>query len=375
MSDKRNTGIDLLRIVSMLMVVHLHVLAQGGVMVRISTHPSSYYAAWLLESACFCSVNIYGLISGYVGVNSKHRVSRIIELWVTVVFYTLIITAASGFIHPEWITRQVIWQSVFPVVNKTYWYFSGYFVLFFITPFLNKMILSLTERERKKLLIVLFLLFSVLTMIPKIFTLDFIQLIGGFSFVWLMLLYIAGGCMRLCSFPAWNKLTCLLLYLSQVILAWVSKILIENKTRKIYGEPKYGRLFVTYTAPTIVLCAVALLVLFRQLKFRNSVLRTLITKMSSLAFSVYIIHTHPVIWDNVLKNAFSSWRSLPWTTIVFPVMGAAVLIFFGCLMIDALRDSLFRVLKIRKFADAAGRILENAVEKLVGPNVDTPGEH
>ena len=69
----RNDGIDLLRIVSMYMITILHVCGQGGAMVRIASHPATYYACWLLETMCMCAVNCYGLISGYVGVKSTFR--------------------------------------------------------------------------------------------------------------------------------------------------------------------------------------------------------------------------------------------------------------------------------------------------------------
>ena len=68
---KRNYGIDLLRMLSMFMIVNLHVLGQGGAMVRIVGDEAGYYAAWFLETCAYCAVDCYGLISGYVGVNGS----------------------------------------------------------------------------------------------------------------------------------------------------------------------------------------------------------------------------------------------------------------------------------------------------------------
>ena len=70
---ERNYGIDLLRIVSMLMVVVLHVLGQGGVLKTSTPLSIGYSVAWILEIAAYCAVNCYALISGYVGVNSKFK--------------------------------------------------------------------------------------------------------------------------------------------------------------------------------------------------------------------------------------------------------------------------------------------------------------
>ena len=85
---KRNYGIDLLRMLSMFMIVNLHVLGQGGAMVRIVGDEAGYYAAWFLETCAYCAVDCYGLISGYVGVNGKFRPARLLELWLQVFFYS-----------------------------------------------------------------------------------------------------------------------------------------------------------------------------------------------------------------------------------------------------------------------------------------------
>ena len=68
---ERNLGIDLLRIISMLMIVVLHVLKKGGILENAEVNSAHYYVAWVLEALCIGAVNCYALISGYVGVNSK----------------------------------------------------------------------------------------------------------------------------------------------------------------------------------------------------------------------------------------------------------------------------------------------------------------
>ena len=69
--QKRNLGIDLLRIFAMLMVVCLHVLGLGDVLEGAEGVPVKHELFWLLEVGSYCAVNCYALISGYV--YSKHR--------------------------------------------------------------------------------------------------------------------------------------------------------------------------------------------------------------------------------------------------------------------------------------------------------------
>ena len=60
-------GRDRLRMAAMFMVAVLHVLGAGGVLNSATPLSPDYVTAWLLETAAFCAVNCYALLSGYVG--------------------------------------------------------------------------------------------------------------------------------------------------------------------------------------------------------------------------------------------------------------------------------------------------------------------
>ena len=68
MQTKRNIGIDLLKIVSMLMIVTLHMLGHGGVLDNMPPMSRCYQVAWLIEIACYGAVNCYALASGFLTV-------------------------------------------------------------------------------------------------------------------------------------------------------------------------------------------------------------------------------------------------------------------------------------------------------------------
>lgn len=86
--SERNYGIDLLRIVSMLMVVTLHILKRNLLYNKdVEIFSMKYNILWILEIMSYCAVNCYALISGFVGVKSKFKYSNILILWLQVVFY------------------------------------------------------------------------------------------------------------------------------------------------------------------------------------------------------------------------------------------------------------------------------------------------
>ena len=356
----RNYGLDLLRMVSMFMIVNLHVLGQGGAMVRILGAESSYYAAWFLETCAYCAVDCYGVLSGYVGVKGKPRLGRFLELWLQVFFYSAGITLVYYLAAPQFLTGASFWQALFPVCAKTYWYFSAYAGVFFLMPYLNKLVLSLEERERKRLAAVLFFVFSVATAIPKAAGTDFLSLVGGYSFAWLLILYLFGACLGTCTFRRWKLWKYGAAYLGLSAFSWIFKILVENYTREVYGQAMFGRVFTGYAAPTMFLSAVCLLLLFEGLKLKREWLRRLVKLASPLAFSVYMIHTHPLVWESLMKGAFSAYRYLHWAALIPAVLLSAALIYTVCSVIDLLRKKLFDVLKVRtgcqRAADAFERL-------------------
>ena len=63
---ERNYGVDFLRIIATFMVLTLHILGQGGLLVTLTSGTVRYHVFWFLEVVCYCAVNCYGLISGYV---------------------------------------------------------------------------------------------------------------------------------------------------------------------------------------------------------------------------------------------------------------------------------------------------------------------
>lgn len=82
---KRNAGIDLLRVISMIGIVYNHVLFQGkGIYkynrYKIKINNSLTYLFW--------HDNVYALISGIVGYKST-KYSNLFYLWLSVVFYSL----------------------------------------------------------------------------------------------------------------------------------------------------------------------------------------------------------------------------------------------------------------------------------------------
>ena len=168
----RNYGIDLLRVVAMLYVVILHTLGQGKVLSNVPVNSSQYMTAWFMETWAYGAVNIFALISGYVGFcekEKKYNYSAYLVMWLQVVLYGVSSTLIFNIFHPEIVTKNDLYQMFFPVTNGLYWYFTAYTGLFFLIPVVNAGIRNCPEADLKKLLIVIVVLFSAFDRVAKRF--------------------------------------------------------------------------------------------------------------------------------------------------------------------------------------------------------------
>lgn len=220
--EERNYGIDLLRIVSMMMVVLLHVLGQGGILDGSDPLTVKSETAWLLEIGAYSAVNIYAMISGYVGYGRKYKYSGLVYLYFQVLFYTVPTTIIFYIYRPELVNLKGKRELLFPFAYNTYWYFTAYFCLAFFIPFLNMMLERLDRAELKRLLFFLCLIFSIL---PTLFYEDFPRTSSGYSFLWLAVLYLVGGYIKKynTTFPGKGGRK-FLGYLVCILVTWLVKV-------------------------------------------------------------------------------------------------------------------------------------------------------
>lgn len=68
---QRSSNFELLRIVSMVMVVIMHVLRHGGVLQALTVGSLKYWVLWGMESLSFVGVNCYLLLTGYFQVQAQ----------------------------------------------------------------------------------------------------------------------------------------------------------------------------------------------------------------------------------------------------------------------------------------------------------------
>ncbi|MCM1537354.1 MAG: acyltransferase [bacterium] len=338
--QERNMGVELLRIVSMLMVVILHILGQGGVLAGVEDAPDSarYAAAYLLESGAYMAVNCYALISGYVGAEHPFRYARLFEIYARVLFYTILITAGFCIAEPGRLSLGLIVDALLPATRGQYWYYTAYLGLMLFMPALQCMIAHLTKVQFRNLTIALILLFSVL---PTFFVSDIFQVGHGYSLWWLIALYLIGAYIKKYGLPFLKRpLPAIFWYVLCVLAAWGVQLAGARSAAAFRWK------LLDYTSPAMLFAGVSLLTAFSAFRL-PAPLKRAAALCAPLSFSVYLIHVHPLLWNGWLEGRFAVFAAYPALGMAATVVGAAAGIYVSCTLIDAVRAWLFRVIKVR----------------------------
>ena len=352
---ERNWGIDLLRIVSMFMVVLLHILGPGGIIYESGKLTPMYNIVWLVEMMAFCAVNCYGLISGFVGVDTKFKYSNFVLIWLQVVFYTVGITLFFHFKYPDTIPLSQVIRSAFPVSHNFYWYFTAYAGLFFLMPLLNKGVKSLSKKQAAILIITMFFGLSVL---PLISGTDPFRVVQGYSTVWLIFLYLVGAYVKLHGLFKSKIILPLILYAAATFTSWGMKLYNETVAPCDKWNELASGVYVQYSAPMAFISGLAIFLIFSQIKLSPKAGKV-ISFISASSFGVYIIHNHPLMWDRLITYKYASYVNLSIPKLLGAVLLTAICFFAVLSLVDTVRLLLFKLLKLKP-------LLQKAENKILG---------
>lgn len=344
---RRNYGIDLLRIVSMFYVVILHSLGIGGVLKSAVPGSSQFEVAWFMETWAYCAVNVFAMISGYVGYSEKPKklkLASIFNMWFQVVVYGVILTLVFKIIDGSTVTKLDLIDMFFPITRRLYWYFTAYVGLFFATPLLNAAIQSLSEKQLKRTFWIIILFYVVGDNLFGILTLN-----RGYSFAWLVILYLIGAIMKKCDIGKNIK----------AVQAWLGIIglVLVSCSWKIWGMDITflnfnfsSGVLISYVSPTVLGAAVLHIIAFSKMRF-SSLTSKIISFFAAGSFAVYIINCQRFVWKLVFTDLFVNLGTQNVLTVISKVVIFSILFVFLSIIIDRCRIFLFRKVGINKLAE------------------------
>ena len=275
-TKERNSNIELLRIVCMMGVVALHYVHKdmGGVEAYMAYPNFNWFFVNAVRSIAIPLVNVFVIITGYFMVHSaKWSIRKALNLILIIMFYGLILYLIDVVFKQKEFSVLGLVKNIFPFMFGGVWFARTYIILILIAPFMNKLLLSISMKHYRILIVVQLLLFSAWysTGLKSPITDD------GYGILHFITLYILGGYMgrflnecgilkKISVFGAFG-LYCVF----GLITAFVS----------LFINP-FGYAFITN-----VIAAVMLFLAVAKLKPRSI---KWINVLSSKAFDVYFVH-------------------------------------------------------------------------------------
>ena len=344
MTQKRNSNLDLLRIICMLMIVSLHFYSHGGLINHaLSPHTANWYIGNLCYALCCVSVNCMVMLTGYFQCTSRFKLRRFGSVWLQAFFYSVALYLAASVTTGDFSPGAFV-KSGMVMTMKQYWYVTAYLLLYGVSPFLNCAIRAMSKRMHLMCCCVLLGLFSLLH--NMVYTSDFGNILGGSSFLWFCVLYTVAAYIRLhvpvdvrhrrIFFPGYF-LCAGLIALERFLAYWI--------TPMIFGRVVMDSLFFSYNSILTAAAAIFLFLGMRTVDIKGSFINRAIETLASLTFGVYLIHDHPAIrpllWQllNPAATAQSPWM-VPYALVC--VCG----VFLCCCGAEWLRQQVFRLLGI-----------------------------
>lgn len=321
----RDSNIELLRIISMLMILILHYLNgdMGGALSNVTSGTVNYYIVHLLESAAIIAVNIYIIISGYFLIRkSSINLKKIYNIVFVCLFYGIIIyiiELATGQVE---LNKSTLKTFIDTIVNR--WFIVNYIILYLLSPYINRLVLSLSQKQLKYLITMMLVFFSILPItMERIIGYNTIIRDAGYGIVNFVMLYLIGGYIKL--YKDDKKYICksLLIYIGTTIIT----TLFSLKFAMAYN---YNSIF-------NIVGAVAVFMIFKGIKLKNG----FINKLAKYTLSVYIIHENSFIVKYIYQNIFKTPQYYNSNWIIIHLIVTVVLMYLVCVVIDIIRSFIF----------------------------------
>jgi len=192
---QRAANLDLLRIVSMLLIIFLHSIDHSGVLENAENCGTGmYFYVRFTYAMCMVCVNIYVMLSGYFMVDSRFRLHKLVTLWMEAAFYGFVLKLVFMLTGADAFSVFSLASCFFPILTGRYWFLTIYVGMYLVSPFLNTLIRAMDKRQHGLMNLCLFAIMSLWSSIhPAIAGMNSG---GGWGLAWFVVLYLAAAVLR-----------------------------------------------------------------------------------------------------------------------------------------------------------------------------------
>lgn len=311
MNNRRQSNIELLRIVSMFMIVSFHYIEYGV----MRTDNADAYIRWysgtivnkLISSFFACGgdtgVGVFFIIMGYFlfkRMDTKLPDSIIRKLYYYGWINAIVILLLRHYGHNEVAALSALRSLFLPISGSTWWFASVYIILLFLYPQINSLLNRIDDKRRYVTIIII--MWGIWYIGGKALDVMYYRILRG-VFYYLIGTYIA-------KFD--NKSKKLGYYMFG--MSWIMYTLLTFLIGTIVGGGYHYFLLANLfkLIRRTVLGPISAFGLFIVFKNRNSQYSPTINRLAEGTFGIYLLHDAPgikvLLFDYIFKVSGISWE-------------------------------------------------------------------
>lgn len=307
----KQSNIELLRIVAMLMIVLHHFCVHGIFPYWHNNSTTLDYINNVIVSIFYCGgklgVDIFVLITGYFMINSSFKLKKALNIYLQTFIYSILFLIIAYIYNDHHVPSKILNSSLFPFGGNAYWFITTYLMLYLLTPCLNHFIKTASKNTLNSLLLITTIFWVIIPTFTH----------GDYAFsklLWFIYLYFIGAAIKTKSFA--NILNNYKLFKNLSITSlvfWISFALIKclKTNLNLYNICKPADLNTIFTLSI----AIFLFLLFKNMNIKEN---KLINTVSTSVLGVYLFHDNdivrPFLWKNILD--VSNYMNSPYLILI-----------------------------------------------------------
>lgn len=298
--DDRVIYVDLLRVISTMAVIVLHVAAAEWN--KFNIYSTQWQVLNIYDSLVRWSVPIFVMISGMFFLNPEKNIttSKIYKKYIPRIFgallffslfYYVFIAILNGQTLDEIYVKEIINNIKTGVVRYHLWFLYLIIGLYIVTPILRTFIKNTEKKDIEYYLFIAFIFSAVIPLLIQFRPFNKILITFAKFNIGLMMgysLYFVAG-YYFYKFKLNKNYTRVLYFLG--IMSSVATIILTNIISKRAGSPKTN--FYEYLTPNVMFMSFAVFIFFKEviskIKFNEFISKRIIA-ISSISFTIYLIH-------------------------------------------------------------------------------------
>ena len=307
-NKERNSSLELLRIISMLLIVTAHFSVHGDYpKSTIESFGFNNIVLQILGSYAYVGVEAFMLITGYFMVTSlKSNYRKAVKMITDILFYSVSFLVVCWVFKLLPLSKTDIFGSLIPW--GYYWFVTNYVLILLIAPFLNLALLKLSKKQYTILLLVLIIATRLLPFV----LLDHYSIKTG-TIDYFLLFYLIGGYIRQYIPRSETKGKYLAIAISMFFLVSLIDLTVDYVGLRMNKVELLGKIhYLGLDTIPVDICAVALFLYFRSFDMKNR----FVNGVARYTLDVYLIHENRLImkllWGGLLSGAliYSKWFTL-----------------------------------------------------------------